>query len=154
MRGGREQLVEQTVEQCGRTFHTFARTTAAEWLHLDLTMAQLKALFVLIHEQPLPIGALADRLGVGMSGGSHLVDRLVQLDLVERSEDPENRRRTLLHLTPSAEALVLRLQQGRVEQLRRCLRRMAEDDLALLLRGLCALAAAAQADEDDELVAS
>jgi DNA-binding MarR family transcriptional regulator len=154
MRPGREQLVEQTLEQFGQTFHTFARSTAAEWLHLDLSMAQLKALFVLMHEQPVPIGALADRLGLGMSGGSHLVDRLVQEGLVERSEDPDNRRRTLIRLTPHAESLVRRLQQGRLEQVRRCLRRMEEADLEVLLRGLRALDAAAHVAEEGELAAS
>lgn len=149
MRAGREQLVERTLEQFDRTFHTFARATAAEWLDLDLSISQLKALAVLIHEQPVTVGALADRLGLGMSGGSHLVDRLVQERLVERSEDPDNRRRTLLRLTPDAEALVRRLRQGRAEQLRRYLRRMAEEDLAALQRGLCALVAAHREDEDD-----
>jgi DNA-binding MarR family transcriptional regulator len=154
MRPGRGQLVEQTLEQCSRTFHTFSRTTAAEWLHLDLSMAQLKALFLLMHEQPLTIGTLADRLGIGMSAGSHLVDRLVQEELVERSEDPANRRRTLLRLTPSAEALVTRLQQGRTEQLRRCLRRMEEEDLGGLLRGLHALDVAAHAEQEGDRAAS
>src|SRR6185312_3333579 len=131
-----------------------ARTTATEWLDLDLSMAQVKALFVLMQRQPVPIGALADCLGVGMSGGSHLVDRLVQDELVERSEDPDNRRRTLIRLTPAAEALVTRLQQGRVEQLRRCLRRMEQDDLQMLLTGLRALDAAARSGEDEERAAS
>ena len=151
---GREQVIEQTLEQCDRTFHTFARAAATEWLNLDLSMAQLKALFVLRHEQPVPIGALADRLGLGMSGGSHLVDRLVQEELVERSEDPDNRRRTLICLTPTAETLVTRLQQGRTEQLRRCLQRMEDADLKVLLRGLRALDAAAHIEQEGKLAAS
>lgn len=154
MRTVRGPLVEQTMEQCSRTFQTFARTAATEWLELDLSMAQVKALFVLMHEQSVTIGLLADRLGVGISGGSHLVDRLVQAELVDRSEDPTNRRRTLLRLTPKAETLIVRLQQGRMEQLRRCLRLMDEEDLKSLLQGLSALDDAAGAARQEDLAAS
>ncbi len=113
-------------------------------------MAQVKALFVLLQEQPLTVSALADRLGVGISAGSRVVDRLVQFHLVERSDDPDNRRRSLVRLTGHGGALINRLQQGRLDRLRRCLRQLSEEQLSGLINGLRALDEAAGAVADEE----
>src|SRR5258708_34240682 len=64
----------------------------------DLTMAQFRGLVVLSHDQPLAIGVLGDRLGIGLPAASRLVDRLVADRLVERNEDPIDRRRSLVRL--------------------------------------------------------
>src|SRR2546430_9666849 len=78
-------------------------------MDIDITIAQLRTLLVLAEEGPLVIGQIAQRLGVGLSKGGHLVDRLMQAGLPERAEDAEDRRRTLPQLTPKAEDLYARL---------------------------------------------
>jgi DNA-binding MarR family transcriptional regulator len=51
---------------------------------------------------------VADDLGVTNAAASQMVDRLVQLGMLERSEDPEDRRARQLRLTDLGRALVER----------------------------------------------
>src|SRR5437588_6971759 len=92
-------------------------------------MAQLKGRFALA-DSPMTIGQLADALGSGKPAASILVERLVQLALVERAEDPLDRRRTIARVTPQGEELVARLRQGGRDRLRAWLSRLGDDDLA------------------------
>ncbi len=117
--------------------------SSPDWVELDLTLAQVKALFALSDDEPAPIGHVARRLGIGLPTASHLVEKLVRGGLVERAEDPKDRRRTLAQLTLTGEELVDRLLGG-VHRLPALLRELDEDDLAAFLRGLRAASCVAQ----------
>ena len=108
------------------------------WMQIDLTLPQLRTLLVLAEEGPLVIGQIAQRLGIGLSTGGHLVDRLVQAGLAERTEDVEDRRRTLARLTPKGEELLTRLLSG-MQQLQIWLHELDQGDLAAFLQGLKAI---------------
>ncbi|HEU0026036.1 MAG TPA: MarR family transcriptional regulator [Ktedonobacterales bacterium] len=113
-----------------------------EWLSLDLSMGQLKALVTLTARRGMTVGEVAEALGVGKPAASMLVDRLTQHGYVTRHEDPNDRRRTVVTPTQAGEDLVTRLRQSGGERaLVRWLRQMAPDDLAALTRGARALAA-------------
>lgn len=69
-------------------------------LDLDLTMSQTKSVFVLgLAQEPLPITALAARLGLSAATAGRTVDQLVKAGLVERTEDPADRRVKLVSIT-------------------------------------------------------
>jgi DNA-binding MarR family transcriptional regulator len=76
------------------------------WLSLPLTMAQLKALMLVLQSGGLPSRGLADRLGIGPSAVTPLVDRLAQQKLVRREADAEDRR--IVWVRPTAKASALR----------------------------------------------
>lgn len=107
-------------------------------MEIDITFPQLRTLLILAEEGPLVIGQIAHRLGIGLSTGGHLVDRLVQAGLAERTEDSEDRRRTLARLSPKGEELHARL-LNRVQHIQTLIQKLDEDDLAALLQGLRAL---------------
>src|SRR6185437_3315897 len=113
-------------------------TMGQAWMEIDLTLPQLRTLFVLAEDGPLVIGQIAQRLGIGLSTGGHLVDRLVQAGLAERTEDVEDRRRTLARLSPKGEELHARL-LNRVQHIQTLIQKLDADDLAALLQGLRAL---------------
>src|SRR5262245_58643618 len=119
-----------------------------------MTMAQFRGLIVLAHDQPLAIGALGDRLSIGLPGASRLVERLVAEQLVERYEDPADRRRALVRLAPRGQAAIDEMQQGRRQtggRLRRALARLPDGELARLREAMVALArAAAEAEAEAE----
>ena len=119
--------------------HALGEPTIAAWTELDFTLPQLKTLKVLAHEGPSSIGHIALRLGIGQPTASHLVERLVQADLVERAEDPANRRRTIARLSSSGEELIGQLRGTRGEQLFVWLSELDATDLHALRRGLQAL---------------
>ncbi len=127
-------------------FHAMQQGSAPEWMHLDLTMGQLKALMALASQEGMNVSSLADALNVGKPAASILVDRLVQLGYAERTEDAEDRRRTLLAPTSAGQELVTSLRQGGSERFARWLEHMESGDLAALARGMHALAHVAERD--------
>src|SRR6202162_4661343 len=108
----REELEREVVTQFQTLTRTLKATAGTVWMDIDLTIAQLRTLLVLAEEGPLVIGQIAQRLGIGLSTGGHLVDRLVQADLAERAEDAEDRRRTLARLSPAGGDLYAPLHIG------------------------------------------
>jgi DNA-binding MarR family transcriptional regulator len=114
--------------------------SSPSWLELNLSMAQLKALFFLSDQGPQPIGQIGCLLGVTLPTASYQVERLVRAGLVERVQDERDRRRTLVHLTEKSTELVRSLRQGRADRMRSWIGHMSPEDIAALERGLNALA--------------
>ncbi len=134
----REELEREAIAQYRELGRALKATHGPVWMKTDLTIAQLRTLLVLAEEGPLVIGQIAQRLGIGLSTGGHLVERLVQAGLAERTEDPEDRRRTLARLTPKGEDLYARL-LTHPQHMQTLIRKLDKDDLAALLQGLRAL---------------
>jgi MarR family transcriptional regulator, organic hydroperoxide resistance regulator len=134
----REELEHQVVTQYRTLGRALKATSGTGWMEIDLTIAQLRTLLVLAEEGPLVIGQIAQRLGVGLSTGGHLVDRLVQAGLAERTEDAEDRRRTLAKLNSKGEDLYARLLNHSL-QMQNLIQKLEDADLAALLQGIQAL---------------
>lgn len=144
-----DEIVIAIVENYRAIFRALQSATTPSWIDIDLSGAQLKALFVLSREGSASIGRIAEALRIGLPTGSHLVDRLVQAGLAERGEDPGDRRRTLARLTPKGEELVAQLRQGSSNQLKEWIAQLDDADAAALLRGLRALVRAARLEIHD-----
>lgn len=146
METDRKLLVEKVLQTQKTLFLAVQAAGLSPWLELDLTMSQLKGLFLLATDGPMMVSQLGSALGIGKPAASILVDRLVQLGLVERTEDIADRRRTLVQLSPRGEELVRQLHQGRYERWSAWLNQLSDDDLNALIQGLSALAKVATAD--------
>ncbi len=144
----REELEREVLAQYRAMMHRFKASSGGAWMEIDLTLPQLRTLLILAEEGPLVIGQIAQRLGIGLSTGGHLVDRLVQAGLAERTEDSEDRRRTLARLTPKGEELHARL-LNRVQHIQTLIQKLDEDDLVALLQGLRALNRAVDKESKD-----
>lgn len=136
--------VEQITELFAHCMLTLQTTAQPDWLHLDLTLAQMKVLFVLLWHDSISVSEVAERLGIGQPTASHLVDRLVRAGWAMRQENPANRRYTLVQLSEQGRSMVERLRQGRLEQLRTCLHHLSLDELIVVQQGLQTLAQALQ----------
>ena len=133
----RELLTAQKV-----IFRELFRMTMPHWIHLDLTMGQLRTLAVVASRQAVNVSTLAETLEVSKPTASTLVDQLVQRGLVERTEDAEDRRRTMVALSQAGSDMMAQLrQEGPPERMMQWLEAMHPDDLAALTRGTQALAA-------------
>lgn len=97
----------QAVDAIVALVHTLRalHTDATPWLDLDLTMAQLKALMVVVQTGGVSSRGLADRLSISAPAVTPLVDRLINQKLVRREDDPADRRVVLIQ--PTARALSL-----------------------------------------------
>ncbi|MGK5732068.1 MarR family winged helix-turn-helix transcriptional regulator [Streptomyces sp. URMC 124] len=92
----------------------------------------------LLAGQPLTVGEIARRLQVSLPTASDLVGGLSRAGIVERTEDPANRRRVLVSLAeeyrPPLETFIVR----RTEPLLRALEGLSPDERAGFLAGLTA----------------
>ncbi len=136
----REAHIDAILQAQRTVFRALEDSGATELLKLDLTMVQVKALAVLRRGGAMPVGGLGEQLKMGLPAASLLVDKLVQMRLAERQEDPNDRRRTLVRLTAEGEQQLSRLREGGPEQIRAWLSELSEEDLAALTRGIGALA--------------
>jgi len=144
-----DELVERGLDLYRTAVQALHLSGAPAWVDVELSVAQLKALFALVDGGPTPIGGVASRLRIGLPAASSLVDRLVDHGLVQRREDRLDRRRTLAEPTDAGQALAQRLRQGSREALRSWLERMDREDLEALVRGLAAMVAVAGAPGAD-----
>ena len=109
------------------------------WLQIELTLPQLRCLFVVSDQGPIPIGGVAAQLGIGLPSASALVDRLVEQGFVQRREDPHDRRRSLASATEAGASLGDQLRQGSMQTMLEWLRALRPADLSALVQGLEAL---------------
>lgn len=91
-----------------RSWHLFAKSTG-------LSMPQFSILMQLHHTGDCAVGDIGERFDITNAAASQLVDKLVQGGLIQREEDPYDRRAKLLNLTEKGRALI---QQGIEERYR------------------------------------
>lgn len=132
----RDRMVEEVIQAFVELVLIQKHADMPCWMDFDLTVSQLRAVYLLAHHGLLSIGELAGLLKLGNPATSLLVQQLVQHKLAERSEDIRDRRRTFVRLTERGAGLV----SGRREaQFHLWLSQMDDESLAGLRRGLIAL---------------
>ena len=87
-----QRWIAVSMHRSMRDFSTYAK-------EIGLSMAQLGAMFQIYHRGCVGVTDLGDQLGVTSSAASQLLERLVQQELVQRSEDPSDRRVKQIVLT-------------------------------------------------------
>ena len=92
--------VLETVPAVMRQIRREMRAAAAP----TLTVPQMRALLFVGRHPATNLSALAEHLGIGLTGASGLVDRLVRDGLVQRETDPAERRRIRLTVTAAGQA--------------------------------------------------
>ncbi|HLY27830.1 MAG TPA: MarR family transcriptional regulator [Aggregatilineales bacterium] len=125
--------------------------TASEWIRSDLSAAQFKTMFVVFTRGPLSVTEISEMLEVGQPTASHLVEKLVQAGLVERIENPQDRRAVQVRTLPAGEELANSLWRGRREFMRSWLQRLSDEDAEALRKGLTALQRVALQDAADRI---
>lgn len=120
------------------------REHAPDLVDIDITMAQTKALYLLVAVGDLRMSDLAARLGVGSSTATGLVDRLVELGLATRREAAD-RRQVVIASTDAARSLMERFRELNDAQMRRLLAHVDEADLPVIERAFDVILAAADA---------
>jgi DNA-binding MarR family transcriptional regulator len=140
-----QQLVDSLSEAYRRFWMALRQTAEPVWADLSLTISQLKCLVLLELRGSMAIGQVADLLAMSRSSASITIDQLVQQGLVSRTEDKEDRRRTIVCLTPQGYDLAARLHQGDEAFMRQWFERLTPVDMEALRNGLVAVADAIEA---------
>jgi DNA-binding MarR family transcriptional regulator len=113
---------------------------ASQLGELRLGMTQLAALYVLADGSTTTIGELAETLGRSASATSRLVEGLAKRRLVERREEPEDRRQRSISLTPRGHATLRAVDRARADQFLRIVRPLPTPERALVAMGVASLA--------------
>ena len=147
----RTALMAQIMEIEPQMLRVLGPAQARDWVDVDLTMSQLKMMFVLSSAMGsadgtsgLRVGEVARGLGVTLPTVTAVMDKLVERGLVRRDEDPLDRRQHVCRLTADGQALLHRLMAGRRAFTNTLLEHLDDDELAAFLRGMQVLMAAAE----------
>ena len=124
-----------TPEALAARFTAVAHQWVAEGPAERTERARRKLLSAIASKEPTTLNEVAKGIGRGAPAVSRSVDALVRSGLVERTQDPKNRRRLALRLTENGrEQLSKRVAGGAA--LRGKLERMAHSELRALERAI------------------
>ncbi len=113
---------------------------AAQLGELRLGFTQLAALYTIADGGTTTIADLADVLNRSPSATSRLVDGLVKRRLLERREEPDDRRMRSVWLTERGRALVALVDRSRANQFLAIVRPLPAAERAIVAMGVAALA--------------
>ena len=138
--GEREELIRQ-LERTQEEFERRALCAMTEPLiATPLTMQQLRVLTLIAVDPERATGqSLAATLQVSLASMSGIVDRLVQHGMVERAEDPKDRRVRRLSVTAAGSETIRSLLSSAGTLPTPVLERVATEDLRALLKGIRAV---------------
>jgi DNA-binding MarR family transcriptional regulator len=108
-----------------------------------ITLPQLRVLVMISSRGPLNLAAVAEGLGVHPSNISRACDRLVGAGLLDRSDDPNDRRNLVLTLTDDGRRLLGQVNRQRRAHIEGILARMPRSSRESLVPALRAFADAA-----------
>ena len=108
---------------------------------LTLTLAQMRCLRVLSHEENCTMRDLSRHLGVGPSTACEMVDALVRADLVQRTPDPNDRRAVRLSLSAKGRRLKDKHRAEHREHLRAVIENLSDEQRHAMLGALETLVA-------------
>lgn len=108
----REELINEIRRVRRLLFARVATGGAGRWLEVDLTIGQLKVVMLLGAERPMRMREIADSLGISLPAATSVVERTVTAGLVERCDDPADRRVVLCRLTRKGTEFVRRFRDS------------------------------------------
>ena len=125
-------LVVDSVPRLMRWVRTGTRADAAP----GLTVPQLRVMLLLRRAPGSGVSAVAEHQGVSLASASALVERLVRQGLVDRVQDPAERRRVLLTLTATGVERLRIVSLGTRRAMARALRDRSADELAVIAEAM------------------
>ncbi|MCC6627181.1 MAG: MarR family transcriptional regulator [Chloroflexi bacterium] len=125
----RRALIEQIVGDRSAIFRTMRADWTKELITGELTLPQVRVLFLLEQAGGLSMSSLAEALGKAQPTATGLVDRLVEAGLVERAEHAADRRVIIARLTTTGHDLIAGLAEAGSAHTRRLIGQLPPDDL-------------------------
>lgn len=137
---------EATPHQCAETVMDvipavirYLRTEMRQQSQSLLTLTQLRVLGFLRRHPQASLSDVADYLDVTRSTMSTMIDRLVQRGLVDRAEDPQERRRVTLTLTPLGQEHLQHVSEATCTKVADALAHLSKPQLRQIMQSLALL---------------
>ncbi len=130
------QWTEVFMGRSMRDFSAFMRNSG-------LSMPQVSALYRLYYRGQCGVTDIADHLDVSSAAASQMIERLVQQGLLERSEDPNDRRAKQIALSPAGRELMEESIEARVRWMAELTTVLSPEEQDTIVAALDALTSAA-----------
>ena len=130
----------------------FMRRSGRDFKHcLDetgLSFSQFIVLMRLYHGAKSDVSGIGVQLGITNAAASQSIDRLVNLGLIERTEDPEDRRAKQLVLTRKGQALIRKSVEARSQWIESLTEALKPEQQQATILALTLLTKAARATKE------
>jgi DNA-binding MarR family transcriptional regulator len=113
-----------------------------------LSFSQINILMRLVHGRNIGVSEIGEQLGVTNAAASQAVDRLVQLGLIERTEDPQDRRAKRLTLTQKGRTLIEQGIEVRSKWVETLTDALTPEEQSMIISALTLLTAASRATKE------
>ena len=133
-----------------RRSHEVPAAIKGQWHEHGLAPRHMNLLLTLALAGPLSVSDLSLRLGIGLATTSLLVSELGRVGLVMRTEDENDRRRTIVDLAPAQRQAITAFVGRRAGIVRTALQGLNPDERAVLIKGLRAIVNALDAASIEE----
>jgi DNA-binding MarR family transcriptional regulator len=114
----------------------------------DLSFSQISVLMRLKHGGRSGVSKIGGQMGVTNAAASQAVDRLVHLGLIERTEDPDDRRAKRLALTQAGQTVIEKAVEARSQWIEGLTEALTPAQQDMIIAALTLLTAAARKTED------
>jgi DNA-binding MarR family transcriptional regulator len=144
-KNNRDGVSGEEVEAVMRVSRALVGISAASVAEVDdlVTVPQLRVMTMIATRGGINLSAVSAGLQVSPSNASRICDRLLKIGMVDRRDDPADRRNITLTLTTEGQALIDRVNRHRRTAIRRILRQMTARQREQLTGALNDFAAAA-----------
>jgi DNA-binding MarR family transcriptional regulator len=144
-----KEPVEEIIELQRRVDRDRHQYDLDAWMHLHMGIGQIKALFYIYNRGCTTSGKLAAAMDVTPPNVIHILDRLLEKDLITRTRDSHDRRVFLLRITPRGEELVAGLRRKRKERMTELFNRLTNEEAAIVTQALKLMVKVIEADQND-----
>lgn len=117
----------------------FVRTEMRNQREPSLSVPQFRVLAFLGRYPHASLSKVADHIGITRATASTMVDRLVQRELVNRQEDPHERRQIMLKLTPTGSDRLEKMRDTTRQKIADLLDELTSEELGHVAIGLTLL---------------
>jgi DNA-binding MarR family transcriptional regulator len=125
----RSRLIEEIGDVMIRLLILGLPGQTSSLLDYDLTLQQTRVFAFVMGHGPTSISTVAEALGIRPNVATGIIQRLVTRGLIERREDPDDRRARLLTVTERGRALIEETAGVFLVQGRRLLERLSDEQL-------------------------
>jgi DNA-binding MarR family transcriptional regulator len=131
---GNGGVTSEQIESVMRAARALVGVTAASISTVDdvVTVPQLRVMMMIATRGAMNLAGVAAGLQVSPSNASRICDRLLKVGMLDRRDDPADRRNISLTLTADGQALIDRVNRHRRSAIRRILRQIPPDRRDLL----------------------
>ena len=132
----RQELVKSILIWQRSLYQVIQGGISPEWVGVDLTMPQLKIMFLLNAHTRLRMGELSVVLGRNLSSTTGVVEKLVETGFVSRESNPDDRRVVFATITERGKKLCDSLLKIGSEENSAVLQRLSFNELKIVYSGM------------------